>query len=184
MFPFSYSKRIIVSTDRKQKIDIDEILLKFKEQFYESSLKSSDTITFNSFNFSWRKILPLDNGILKISKNDNQVFADLNLRFYTTPVIILLLSLGLAWMCRENIWAAFLVVAFLWMLYLLGFLLTIIMFKFVVKRIIGYHLFSTQPGLEDDQKFIMVKDMCPGCGSKLHIKKNECTECGLYLGGE
>jgi hypothetical protein len=111
MFPFSYNKRIVVSLKSEQKMDVNEILLKFKEQFDNPRLKSLDTITFDNFNFFLKRHKWLDNGVLTISKQDNQVLADLTLGFYTTPVLISIASLGLVWMNRDHIWFALLGVA-------------------------------------------------------------------------
>jgi predicted amidophosphoribosyltransferase len=45
-------------------------------------------------------------------------------------------------------------------------------------------MFLVETGLDDGERFVIVKDICPGCGNKLKPKETECTECGLCFGGE
>jgi ribosomal protein S27AE len=58
------------------------------------------------------------------------------------------------------------------------------MFVMTINRTIGHELFLKQSGLDDDQGIIVVKDICPGCGSKVNVNERECAECGLCFGGE
>jgi len=184
MFPFSYNKRITISIKGEQKMEPYEILMKFKEQFDNPKLKNSDTITFDNFNFYLKRHKWLDNGALTISKKENQLLADLTLRFYTTPVILSAGSIILVWMNRNDIWFALVGVAVFWTFYLFFFLWTTIMFRSTIRRTIEHQLFLAETGLDDDQRFIIVNDICPGCGYKLNPKDTECADCGLCFGGE
>ncbi len=182
MFPFTYTKRIIIPADKKQKIDIHEIQLKFIEQFDNPNMKDINTIIFDNFNFFLKRHKWLDSGILKISENDNQVIADIELEFYKAPVMIFILCILHVVYNRDNILFAFLGITAFVFFYFLLFIWTSTMYKFSIKRTIKHQLFISETELDDNQKIVVIKDNCPACGNKLTTNENECRECGLFLG--
>jgi hypothetical protein len=184
MFPISFNKTIIVSSEGDNEIDTQEILMKFKEQFDDPGFEDPDTISFDNFSFFLKRHAWLTNGSLRITKKDNQVFADLNLRFYTYPVFFLLLSVYMLAIHAKNLQLAFLSVAGLWIFYAVLYMWTIAMFVITIKRTVRHELYLKHSGLDEAGKVIIVKGVCPGCGRKLEMNELECAECGLNFGGE
>lgn len=182
MFPFSYSTRIVVPSVGEQLIDTEKILIKFKEQFDDPKFTDEDTITFGNFNFFLKRHSWLSNGVLKITKKENQVCADLRLNFYFTPIAIIFISFWLIVMNIEQVWFSLFGIAVFWTFYLMLYLWTTLMFKLSVRRTIGHHLFLSETGLESNEPIIIVKDTCPGCGNKIKEGEIECSECSLHFG--
>ena len=142
MFPISYKHTVTVDIQDEKSVDAKELLELFKGQFDNPKLISQDKIAFDGFNFIAKKHRWLDSGELKIQVGNKKINVEISLNFVITPIIFLLLSIGLVTFNLDKVYIMLCIVAVLWTVFSLLYLWTSTMYTVTIKNKIGRHLYS------------------------------------------
>lgn len=150
MFPLSYRHIATIKSEHLSDLGDKEFLEIFQKQFDNPKILPPSTITFDNFNFFLKRHKWLDNGELKITIKDNVIQSELTLYFYTTPIIFLMMSIGIVALNTETIlWACFGVTCF-WLFFGLLYLWTSVMFNMTVRNTILRQLFNKENNLPNN----------------------------------
>lgn len=183
MFPISYKHKIEIEIGAEQKFDRTALLNNLKEQLDNPLIIGKNTISFDNFNTIFKRHKWLDNGELKISTDEKHIVVDLTLYFFTTPTILLIISIASIASGSDVIWFPIFGAVLLWTFFSLLYLWTSKMFKTTIKNVINRQLYLEQFVLQPDN-IVIVTTNCPACGNPIQPTDSECNKCGINFESE